>query len=64
MDSILRTNPLEPILVLTPEDVARIIGQWWKEHDANPERFRSGPDTEGEDSAATFFRIAGELGIG
>lgn len=54
---------MEPNLTVTKTDVARIIAEWWRQYEENPQAFQPGPDTDGESSADMFFRIAKELRI-
>lgn len=51
------------LISVSKDDVARIIGEWWRQFEADPGAFGQGPDLKGEGSAETFFRIAVELGI-
>jgi hypothetical protein len=51
-------------ITVTHNDIAKIIGAWWDEAEASPEKFTKGPDRAGEDSADIFLRIAREKGIG
>lgn len=51
-------------LTVTKQNVADIIGAWWKDYETNPGKYKPGPDFEGKSSADCFFEFAEKLGVG